>query len=164
MPLREFREGPQKFPKGHRCLWSPSQGNPHCSLSLNLITAHTFHPHWQEKEASFCSTQRERRVERTADPAASPFFMSNVIYREAGRQEFEQEEVGGKCKSLEVLCFSVAWHGFEKREEGETSAAQGGIPATTTAAAVPRLRLPGGKKAVRSWQCTARRSAGHWSN
>lgn len=98
-----------------------------------------------------------------ADPAASPFFMSNAIYGEAGRQEFEQEEVGGECKSLEVLCFSVAWHSFEKREEGETSAAQGGIPATTMASAVPRLRLPGGKEAVRCLQCRAWRSAEHWS-
>lgn len=96
-----------------------------------------------------------------AGPAASPFFMSNAINGEAGRQEFEQEEVGGECKSLEVLCFSVAW--LEKREEGETSAAQGGIPATTTAAAVPRLRLPGGKEEVRCLQCRARRSAEHWS-
>lgn len=51
------------------------------------------------------------------------------------REEFEQEEVGGECRSLEGLCFPVAGQGFEKREEGEKSAAQGGIPATTTAIA-----------------------------
>lgn len=54
-----------------------------------------------------------------------------------GDEGFEQEEVGGESRSLEVLYFAVAGQGSETREEGEKRAPQGGLPATTMAAAEP---------------------------
>lgn len=44
-----------------------------------------------------------------------------------GDEEFEQEEVGGECRRLEVLYFVVAGHGSEKGEEEKVQH----IPATT---------------------------------
>ena len=44
-----------------------------------------------------------------------------------GDEEFEQEEVGGECRSLEVLYSVVAGHGSEKGEEEKVQH----MPATT---------------------------------
>lgn len=58
-----------------------------------------------------------------------------------GDGEFEQEEVGGESRSLDVLYFTVAGQGSETREEEEKRAPQGGLPATTMAASGPGPKL-----------------------
>lgn len=54
-----------------------------------------------------------------------------------GAEGFEQEEVGGECRSLEVLHL-VAGQGSEEGEEGEK--------VQPRATAGPQLKLPGRKQ------------------
>lgn len=84
--------------------------------------------------------------DHAADRAAGPFVMSNAIYGEAGRSGILAGGSGWRVQESGGFIFAVAGQGFEKREERGKSAARGGIPASTTATAVPPLKLTGRKQ------------------